>query len=565
MPTLLHLLSSVALLIWGVHIVRTGIMRVYGSQLRRLLGQGMTSAPLAFAAGIGVTALVQSSNATALLVISFIGQELMTLPTALAVMLGADVGTALMARVLTLDLSWMSPVLILVGVSLFLSRRQSRAGQSGRVLIGLGLVILALQLIVAAAAPITAARGMEVLFSSLAGDTLLASLVGALFAFISYSSLAAVLLTATLTGAGLIGLPVALGVVIGATIGSGFLAWINASSQSTPARQLALGNLLFKMAGLLLLPVVDGLVSLISLVPMSPATLVIGFHFGYNTLRCLLQLPLVGPMAWLCKRLLPERDQQSGIARPRHLDPGALATPGLALANAVRETLRIGDLVDTMLSRLLEALSSDRPGLDEEIRRLDDDVDALYCAVKLYLAQMHREDLSEEESRRWAQIIELSVNLELAGDLIERMLAKLHKSKTLSRRAFSHEDLDELSGLLQRLADNLRLGLSVFLCGDEQSARQLVLQKHEFRHHERKLAHAHVDRLHERVLDSLESSSVHLELIADMRRLNSLFCSTAYAILERVQPSIESLLLGRESSLQGLPSPQKRSPDLQER
>src|SRR5690606_28579243 len=112
-------------------------------------------------------------------------------------------------RVLTLDLSWLSPLLTLLGVCLFLSRKQSRAGQIGRVLIGLGLIILALQLIVSTATPITEAHGMQVLFSSLAGDTLLAVVLGATFALLSYSSLAAVLLTATLAGAGLIGLPVA--------------------------------------------------------------------------------------------------------------------------------------------------------------------------------------------------------------------------------------------------------------------------------------------------------------------------------------------------------------------
>lgn len=554
MLTLLHLLSAVALLLWGVHIVRTGIMRVYGSQLRHILGKGMGRTPMAFMTGLAVTALVQSSNATAMLVTSFVGQALMTLPTALAVMLGADVGTALMARVLTLDLSWLSPLLTLVGVSLFLSRKQTRLGQLGRVLIGLGLVILALQLIVAAAEPITAARGMEVLFSSLSGDTLLAALLGAIFALVSYSSLAAVLLTATLTDAGLIGLPVALGVVIGATIGSGLLAWMNASLQSAAARQLALGNLLFKMAGLLLLPVIDPLVDLIQLTQLDPATLVIGFHLAYNTTRCLLQLPLIYLMAHLCQKLLPEYKQADTVARPRHLESGALDTPSLALANAVRETLRIGDLVDSMLSRVQRALHEDRPGLDDEIRRLDNDIDALYNAVKLYLARLPRDELSEEESRRWAQIIELAVNLELAGDLIEHMLSKIHNPKTLSLRAFSKDDLEELSCLLGHLADNLRLGLSVFLCGDERSARQLVIQKHEFRHHERQLAHAHVDRLHERVLESLETSSTHLELIADMRRLNSLFCSPAYAVLERLQPSIESLLLGTETSQRTLRS-----------
>ncbi len=532
MTTLLHLLSSIALLIWGTHIVRTGIMRVYGSHLRRFLGYSTNRTSLAFGAGIGVTALVQSSNATALFVLAFVGQKLVPLSTGLAIMLGADVGTALMTRVLTLDLSWLSPLLTLVGVSFFLSRRQTRLGQLGRVLIGLGLVILALELIVQAAKPITEAHGLDVLFASLAGDTLLAALFGALFAIISYSSLAAVLLTATLASAGMIGLPVALGVVIGATIGSGFIAWSNASVQSTAARQLALGNLLFKLGGLLILPIIDPLAAWLQHLAFTPATLVISFHVVYNSLRCLLQLPLIHLMARLCEHLLPDRDLPSSIAQPRHLDQGALDTPSLALASAVRETLRIGDLVDAMMTCLRNALQEDHPELKSEIRALDNDIDALYSAVKLYLAQLPREELAEEESRRWAQIIELAINLELAGDIIEHMANKLRQPKTASRRPFTAQDLQELTLLLNLLADNLQLGLSVFLCGDEHSALQLIEQKHAFRKHERSLSHAHVDRLHEKVLDSLETSSAHLELIADMRRLNSLFCSTAYAVLE---------------------------------
>src|SRR5476649_1505575 len=208
--TLLHLLSAVSLLVWGTHIVRTGIMRVFGANLRRVLSSSVEKKPLAFVAGIGVTALVQSSNATALLVTSFVSQGLVALAPALVIILGADVGTALMARVLTFDLSWLSPLLIFVGVSFFLSRKQTRAGQMGRVGIGLGPILLALELIVAAATPITQASGVKVLFSSLTGDVLLDSLTGAVFAIVSYSSLAAVLLTATLAATGVISLKVSL-------------------------------------------------------------------------------------------------------------------------------------------------------------------------------------------------------------------------------------------------------------------------------------------------------------------------------------------------------------------
>ena len=533
MLTLLNLLSAVALLIWGTHIVRTGILRVYGTNLRHVIGQNMSNRWLAFVSGIVVTAMVQSSNATAMLVTSFVGQGLMALTPALVTMLGADVGTALMARVLTLDLSWLSPLLIFVGVIFFLSRKQTRLGQMGRVAIGLGLIILALQVIVEAAHPITHAKGVKVIFASLTGDILLDALVGALFAMMSYSSLAAVLLTATLAGANVISLPVAIGLVIGANIGSGVLAFLSTSMQNAAGRQVALGSLLYKLIGLLLIiPVLDPLVHWLDGLDFSPQEMVIGFHLLYNTVRCLILLPSVGPMARFCAWVLPERPQANGTAKPRHLDPTALVTPGLALANAARETLRMGDLIDSMLEAMLDVLRGKQTAVTQEMRRLTDDVEALYSAIKLYLAQMPREDLSDQDSRRWAEIIELAINLKLASDLIERMLRKVQQQKTSQRRSFSEVGLDELTGLQTQLISNLRLGMSVFLSADPESARQLVREKRRFRAQERRLAHAHVSRLQRKIVQSIETSSLHLELIADMKRLNSLFCSSAYVVLE---------------------------------
>lgn len=532
MLTLLNLLSAIALLVWGTQIVRTGILRVFGSQLRTVLSHNISRRPLAFAAGIGVTALVQSSNATALLVTSFVAQGLMALAPGLAIMLGADVGTALMARVLTLDLSWLSPLLIFIGVIFFLSRRQTRAGQLGRVAIGLGLMLLALELIVAAATPITEARGIRVLFASLTGDLMLDALVGALFALLTYSSLAAVLLTATLAGAGLISLPVAIGLVIGANIGSGLLAFLTSSLQNPAGRRVALGSLLYKLIGLLLvLPVLQPLATWLDGLNWRPAELVIFFHLLYNSLRALLMLPTVGLMARFCNWLLPDRSEDLDSAQPRHLDPTALSTPSLALANAVRETLRIGDQVDTMLGHLLPVLASNQPALNKEMRRLDDEVGSLCRAVKLYLAQIPREALSEQERQRWAEILELAVNLEQAGDLIQRMLNKLQNEKTAQRRAFSEKGLEELTTLHAQLMANLRLGLSVFLSADRASASQLLREKRRFRAQERRLAHAHIGRLQRQVVQSIETSSLHLELIADMKRLNSLFCASAYVVL----------------------------------
>ena len=243
MQTLLNLLAGVSLLVWGTHIVRTGILRLYGGDLRRVLRKSISHRFTAFFAGLGVTGLIQSSTATALIVAAFAGQGMIATAPALAVMLGADVGTSLVTLILSFDLSWLAPLLIFVGVTLFLARQSTNVGRFGRILIGLGLIMFALQWISVAARPFVQAAGVKVIFASLTGDVLLDMLVAALFTVLCYSSLAVVLLVATLASLHVIALPVALGLVLGANLGSGLLGMIStlqlaAGSAPRHARQL---------------------------------------------------------------------------------------------------------------------------------------------------------------------------------------------------------------------------------------------------------------------------------------------------------------------------------------
>nr|WP_281732784.1 Na/Pi cotransporter family protein [Franconibacter sp. IITDAS19] len=530
---MLHLLSAVALLVWGTHIVRTGVMRVFGARLRTVLSRSVEKKPLAFCAGIGVTALVQSSNATTMLVTSFVAQDLVALTPALVIVLGADVGTALMARVLTFDLSWLSPLLIFVGVIFFLSRKQTRAGQLGRVAIGLGLILQALELIVQAVTPITEASGVKVIFASLTGDIMLDALIGAVFAIISYSSLAAVLLTATLTATGVISFDVALCLVIGANLGSGLLAMLNNSAANAAARRVALGSLMFKLVGsLIVLPFVHLLANGLHKLPLPESELVIYFHVFYNLIRCLAMVPFARMMARFCRRMIKDDPQTDARLKPRHLDTSALDTPALGLANAARETLRMGDALEHMLE-LYGKVMHGEPRQEKELRKVADDVDVLYTAIKLYLARMPKEDLPEAEAKRWAEIIEMSLNLDQAADILERMGSEVADKSLAARRAFSPEGIKELDTLLSQLTANLKLSMSVFFSGDVPSARRLRRYKHRFRILNRRYSHAHVDRLHQQNVQSIETSSLHLSLLGDMKRLNSLFCAVAYSVLEQ--------------------------------
>ena len=534
MQTLVTILSGIALLVWGTHIVRSGVLRVFGGSLRRVLASSVANPFSAFAAGLGVTSLVQSSSATALLAGSFVGQNLMGLAPALAIMLGADVGTSLVVQLFSFDLSWLSPLLIGVGVLFHLTRKATRAGQVGRIAIGLGLIILALQIILQAARPLTAAAGVKVIFGTLSGDSLLDIMIGALFTLMAWSSLAVVLLTAAFAASGVISLKVGLFLVIGANLGSGIVAVVATAGAGTASRRLALGNLLFKVAGCVLTVALLGWIEpLLARIDPDPQRLIVNFHTVFNLLLAASLIWFTAPMARLAERLLPEDPQKEPRVAARHLDPAALDTPALATSNAAREVLRIGDIIETMLAGLLTVIRTNDAQLARQIRRMDDDVDGLYTAIKLYLTQIGREALDERDARRWADIISLTINMEHVGDIIERMVDDLVEKKIAQRLEFSEAGMAEICDMHARVVTNLRLGMNVFLNGDLKSAQRLLATKVELRKLQQQYADTHLIRLAGQTVQSIETSSLHLDIINDFKRINSHICSVAYPILEQ--------------------------------
>jgi len=534
MGVLLHLLSGVALLVWGTNIVKVGILRVYGANLRHVLSTSVSNRFTAFLAGLGVTGLVQSSNATAVIVSSFVGQGLIAVAPALAIMLGANVGTALMVQVFSLDLSWLSPLLIFVGVIGHLTWKGSKPGHVGRVLIGLGLITLALELISIATRPVVQAAGVKVLFASLTGDSGLDMLVGAFLTILCYSSLAVVLFCGALASAGVVSIHVALALVLGANLGSGISALLTTSGNNQPGKRVTLGNLLSRLLGCLVaLPLLTQAEELLALIDHDPQRLIVNFHLLFNVALAVLLLGATAPLARLCEKVLPGRNTGDSQVTPRHLDPAALTTPTLALANAAREVLRIGDRVEQMLDNMLRVMRTNDVKLATATCRIDNEVDDLYTAIKLYLTRISLEALDERDGQRWTEIISLTINLEHAGDIIERILLDTKDKKIAHNLMFSEAGMEEIAEMHARLVANLRLGLSVFLNGDLKSAQALMAEKANFRELERKYAHTHLQRVAEQTAESVETSSLHLDVISELKRLNSLFCATAYPVLEQ--------------------------------
>jgi phosphate:Na+ symporter len=527
------LLGSVALLLWGVRMVRTGMTRTFGVALRRVLGTYVRTRAGAFAVGLAVTTILQSSTATALLLASFASRSLVALPVALTAMLGADIGTAVAAQIFALNVKWLWTVLVAIGVILFLTSEADKARGFGRISIGLGLMLLALTHMGLAAEPLQQSATFRSVLSGLAGEPLLGFVVAILVTWLAHSSLAIVLLVMALAASHALPLPLAFALVLGANVG-GAIAPFTALSGATPAaRRVALGNLMIRSA--LALPalfLIGTAADWLSPITADPGHLVVNFHMAFNIGITVLAFPCVGWIAHVAEWVLPDAPQSKDLGKPRHLDTNVTESPSEALACAMRETLNLADRVADMFRLALVVFEKSDPKLMREVEKADDAVDALYEAIKLYLIKVSKSEMTDEESRRYIEILTFTTNLEHIGDIIDKNLMELAAKKIKQRYTFSAEGLAEIQTLHGRVMDDMRLAFNVFATRDVALARRLVAEKPAMRAAESAAADSHYARLREARPESIETSAIHLDVIRDLKRIHGHLVSVAYPILE---------------------------------
>ena len=531
---LLDLMGGVALLLWGLHMVHSGILRAFGPNLRQLLAKALHNRFAAFAAGLGLTALLQSSTAAALITSSFTAEGIVSLVPALAIMLGANVGTTLIVQVLSFNVAAVAPVLFIVGLVAFRSGPRSRVKDLGRVAIGLGLMLLALHILIDTLTPAENAPGARVFMNAITGDPVLCVLIGAVVTWAVHSSVASVLLIMSLAYAHFITPFAALALVLGANLGSAINPIFEGSRRDNPASyRLPLGNLLNRVAGILLVaPVLRPVSEALSSWQPDPAKATAAFHIAFNVATAILFIGVLDGLARLLKTLLPKRVQEADPSRPRYLDESALETPSLALADAARETLHMGDHVEVMLRKVMAAMMTNDRALVDEVSRMDNRVDGLDEAIKLYVTKLTRGSLDEREGKRAMEIVSFAINLEHIGDIIDKNLSELATKKIKRRFPFSPEGAEELAAFHKRVLDSLRIAFGIFMSGDVNEARKLLAEKTALRNTELAATERHLDRLREGRPETLETTSLHLDVLRDLRRIHSHICSVAYPVLD---------------------------------
>jgi phosphate:Na+ symporter len=539
---LLDLMGGVALLLWGLHMVHSGIVRAFGSDLRRILAIGLSNRYYALLAGMLVTLLLQSSTATGLMTAAFASSGTVGLVPALAVMLGANVGTALIVQLLSFNMSAVAPLFFVAGLIAFKRGKRTRTRDLGRAVIGVGLMLLSLHILLGTLAPAEDAPAARSLIALITKEPLLSAAIGAALAYAAHSSVAVVLLVMSLAFSQFIAPEAALALTVGANLGSAITPMVEGGRPGDPAsRRVPLGNLLMRAAGCaLVLPFLHEIVAELLRIESNPSRMTADFHLAFNAAIALVFIfPLDRAASWLV-RLLPASKKPSDPALPVYLDEASLAMPSVALACAARETLRMGDVVETMLSQSMAALMSNDRKLVAAISRMDNIADRLDEAVKLYVTRLTRDSLDEADGQRAMEIVSFSINLEHIGDIIDKNLMELASKKIKRQLTFSAEGAAELAAFHQEVLENLKLAFGVFMSGDVKIARQLIAEKTKLRNAELVAAESHLARLREGRPESIESSSLHLDILRDLKRIHSHICSAAYPVLERageLQPS----------------------------
>ncbi len=543
--TLLDLAGSVALLLWGVRMVQTGVQRAFGPNLRRILSKALGNRCNAFLAGLGVTTLLQSSTATGLMVAAFAAGGLVDLVPALATMLGANVGTTLIVQLLSFDISRASPLLVLIGVVMFQRGDATRTRDLGRVAIGLGLMLMALTRLLEIMTPYEDVPSLRMLMGAVATVPVIDILLAAVLTWAAHSSVAVILLVMSLTAKGVVPPHAAFALVLGANLGSALNPLLEAATGSDPAaKRLPIGNLVNRLVGCAVaLALLDRIGPALLSIEPDPARAVADFHTAFNLVLAVIFFPLLGPFAGLLKRWLPAQVDTNDPARPIYLDRAAREVPAIALAGAAREALRMADTVEAMLQRALDAFDRGDRKQIAETKRLDDVLDRLNTAIKTYLSSLDPEALSRDDHRRLSQILTFTTNLEQAGDIVERNLMDQATKRLKRGLTYSRQGRAEIHRMLERLTTNLRTAAAAFMFEDARAARQLAVEKEAFRDLETRATTAHFERLRAGRIDSAETSALHLDTLRDLKQVNAhLVAAAAYPVLEAQGELLQSRL-----------------------
>lgn len=542
---LFQLFGATMLLLFAVRMVRTGIERAFGASFRRLLTASKTPISLA-PVGVGLAIILQSSAAVTLLVAGFAGSGALGFAPGLAIVLGGDLGSALIIQILSLKLDWLIPVLLTVGGVFFLKTERRSLRQAGRIILGVAFILLSLQLLRETMEPIRDGSFLPAVSAYLERDILTAFIAGAVLAFVMHSSVAAILMCVTIVAIGALPVTVGASLVLGANLGSAVIPIWLSRGMEPEARRIPLANLVIRgSAALVVLFLINGFPLLGYLNIMGEAQSLVNLHILFNA-ALLSTIPFVGVLEGPITAFLPSAATPMEQQNPLHrsvLSEAALSSPQQALANLRREVLRMASIVGEMFSPVMELYASHDPDRTHAITAQDRIVNSALDQVRRYSAAMPRDKMDKAQRKELRALVDYAIALEAAGDIIVKRLLPLTEELHHKGYRFSASGRGELQDIHERVAANLATATNVLISSDVESARLLLEEKAEMGRLERASRKKHLKRLSDNDADSFASSDIHLETAYSLKEFNSWIVTVAHPILVREGQLLETRLI----------------------
>jgi len=540
---LLNIAGSAALLIWAVRLVRTGVERGFAAPLRIWLRHSANNRLLAAGTGMVAAVFLQSSTAVAVLASNFVAKGGLTATVGLAILLGADVGSALVTQLLMVRQAFLIPLLMLIGVAIFL-RGHGNVRQIGRILIGIALIFVSLDMIRAATGPLVGDPGTQTVMAYLGRDLVTAFVLGAGFAWIVHSSVAAVLLFVTLAAQAVLPTSAAAAMILGANLGGAFIAYVLTLTTTVEPRRMVVANLVLRGGGAILFTMVIFIApDTLEALGATPARQTINLHLAFNFALAIVMLPLVGPVMAVLTRIMAEKPTEDArLEDTSALDPSAIMRPQRALDCTARELLGMGQKIERMLVAVEPLYDQWNVDSAQLIRDQDATIQKMHLDVKLYLAQLGQKGLDKELGRRSMEFASISSSLASASDTITRIMLDLAQRLDRQNLQFSKQGREEIGNFSERVQNNVLLALNVMLNQNPAEARELVEAKEKVRNVEQKLQRSHIGRLREGLVDSIETSNIHQETLRALKQINTAFSQIGYPILYKSGDLLESRL-----------------------
>ncbi len=545
---MIEIFAATMLLLFAVRLVRTGIERRFGALFQSILTRHSNTF-VAGGAGMVLATILQSSAAVTVLLTGFAAAGMVTFGLALAGVLGADLGAALVIQVLSYDLGWLQPVLLALGGWLYLKSDRANVRLIGRIVLGIAFILVSLQFLRDAVDPIRESAFLPAIAGYLESDYFSAFIVGAVLAFVMHSSVATILMCVTLVQVGAIPFAAGLSLVLGANLGSAFIPIWLTRDMTISARRIPWANLLLRgSAALVMLIVVNVTGAHEALMVAGAGQSLILAHIGFNLTVFVLATGFVNWMERPMALLLPEpkveanvMDQFTDALSPLS-DPSASGA-NVAMSSVRHELLQMVTQVERMFRPVLDIYEQDDSDAISALWQQDERVNAQLTEIRRFVARMPRQNMSKAQIKAARGLVEYAIRLEAAGDVVSNRMTRTAQIKHTERTEFSAQGWKELTDLHAAILESFSLARHVLLVDDMDCARRLVLDKAEVKRLSRRSRKAHLKRLERGQTESFQSSDLHLETLRAMRDLHGHIAAVAYPILYKSGQVLETRLV----------------------